>query len=131
MRIFIKKIIQYIFESLFIACVFFFLAEYMKTGIVTNYLNYNALLTLMVIFGIIVLVFREENGRKETKFIKIRVIFSALISGVLGIVCVFISGQAIDGEGYLNNFSFIIPVIPWILGLGVALSAYIIFKINK
>jgi len=131
MGIFAKKIIQYIFESLFLACIFFFIAEFFKTGVMTNYLNYNMILTLTVIFGIIVLVFREENAKVETKFINTRVFFRACIAGALGIVCVFISGQIIDGEGYFGIFSFIIPMIPWVLGFGVALSTYVIFKNDK
>lgn len=61
--LFWRKIFEYLFESSFFAMILFFLAEYLKEGIVTNYLNFLVVLTLTLIFGIIVIVFSRKKEK--------------------------------------------------------------------
>lgn len=75
--LFWRKIFEYLFESSFFAMLVFFSAEYLKEGIVTNYLNFLVVLTLTIIFGIIVIVFskKKENRMNIWKRILLYVFF--------------------------------------------------------
>lgn len=75
--LFWRKIFEYLFESSFFAMLMFFLAEYLKEGIVTNYLNFLAVLTLTLIFGIMVIVFsrKKEHSMNVWKRIILHIFF--------------------------------------------------------
>lgn len=62
--LFWRKIFEYLFESSFFAMLVFFSAEYLKEGIVTNYLNFLVVLTLTLIFGIIIIVFSKKKENR-------------------------------------------------------------------
>lgn len=132
MKLFINKILQYIFESLFIAFVLLFFAEYMKTGMVTNYLPYNYLLTLVIIFGIIIIAFGPTHEKKqEEKYRILKYIGKIFFSVILSLVCVIVIRQNISDLDFLGSISFISPIMPWIIGFGIFLSIFSILKNNK
>lgn len=132
MKLFIIKIIQYIFESLFIALVLLFAAEYMKMGLVTNYINYNYLLTFVILFGIMIVVLNQNNGKKEEKKHKIlRLIGKIFFSAAISFACVIIIGQNLPDMEYFGRVSNISYIVPWIIGFGIFLSIISIIKNNK
>lgn len=131
MKLFIYKIIQYIFESLFIAFVLFFVAEYMKTGLVTNYIHYNYLLTLLIIFGIMIVALNQNNGKREEEKHKIlRLIGKIFFSAAISFVSVIVIGQNISDMEYLGNISYVSYAVPWVIGFGIFFSIFSILK-NK
>lgn len=106
-----KKIIRYIFESATIAFFLFFAAEYFKRGIVTNYFYFNALLTLCLVSGIMVVVFGERQeklglGMVSRIFHHIVILFVSAVSGYL----IFLS---------VTDALLILKALPFIGGLSV------------
>jgi hypothetical protein len=103
---FISRICQYLFEVSFISFIIFFILEYFKEGLVTNYFNFNLFLIFTLIFGIITILlphFETEGKRKKQRFL-------AEIEGVL--IGVFVNKILPDTLG-------VYQAVPWIVGIAV------------
>lgn len=129
MKLLLSKIIQYIFESLFVMLIIFFIAEYMKAGIITNYFHYNDLLTLTIFFGIIVIIW-GENGQKESKSPVLSFIACTLAAFFSAIIAVLSISQKFFMSGAFENSPFLYASIPWVIGVGVFFTALLILR-NK
>lgn len=85
--IFFREIIQYVFEAAFFALIIFFLAEYLKSGIITNYFNFPVLLTLCFFSGIMVIAFGPKKERKKNRiknfFLHLFIIFLSIFFALL------------------------------------------------
>ncbi len=123
----LKKIFQYIFESLFIAFVIFFLAEYFKTGIITNYFHYNILLTLTLFSGIIVIIW-GANGQKENRHVILNRITHIFVAFLLAVIAVLAVSQKFSASGAFENNFFLYAVIPWAVGMGIFFTVWVILK---
>ena len=119
-KFFVKKILQYAFEAIFLALIFFFSSEYIKTGIITNFFNFNALLTLSIFFGIMLIAFGAREEKKKGIWQKIFfILFFLFVSGVFGI---FIYN--IIGDSFL-----IFLAVPYIAAVALFFSLMEIFEI--
>ncbi len=119
-KIFFKRITQYVFEAIFLAFIFFFSFEYIKTGIITNFFNFNILLTLSIIFGIIHLAFGIHGEKKHGIARKtIYILCFLFISAVFGIFV-----YNIIGDSFL-----IFLAVPYIAAIGLFFSLIEIFEI--
>lgn len=130
MKIFILKIAQYIFESLCVALFLLFGMEIMKTGVVTNYINFNFILTLTLIFAIMVVILNNGGEQKKARFKAMNIILRIVFSSAIGFVCVIIAGQALFDPSYFGVFADYAYIIPWIMGFGSGLGVYAIIN-NK
>ncbi|KKQ57537.1 MAG: hypothetical protein US74_C0003G0004 [Parcubacteria group bacterium GW2011_GWA2_38_13] len=126
MKLFIVKIAQYIFESLCIALFLLFGMEFMKTGVVTNYINFNLLLTLTLIFGIIVVLLNNGSEEKNSKFKIMNTVWRVIFSVAIGMVCVIIAGQALMDQSNFGAIARVAYIMPWVMGFGAGLSVYAI-----
>ncbi len=119
-KIFFKKILQYAFEAIFLALIFFFSSEYIKTGIITNFFNFNALLTLSIFFGIMLIAFGAREEKKNGIGRKIfYILFFLFISGIFGIFIYNIIGDAL----------LIFVAVPYIAAAAFFLSLMEIFEV--
>lgn len=102
------------------ALIFFFSSEYIKTGIITNFFNFNALLTLSIFFGIMLIAFGAREEKKNGIGRKIfYILFFLFISGIFGI---FIYN--IIGDSFL-----IFAAVPYIAAAAFFLSLMEIFEV--
>jgi len=124
-----RHLTQYIFEALFLTFCVLFAAESLKEGIVTNYISFNWLLTLTLVFAIMVLVFgpgidkkkheKKGKGRRFVLFV-IRHLVAVFFS-----ICVYIILYILISNRLKAYF-----VVPWAGLFGAYISTMLIFKKN-
>ena len=111
---FFAKMFQYIFEASSLSFIVFFLLEFYKTGIVTNYFNINLLLPIILFSGIfyIILLSPSEGGKKKKSF------FLPLVASI--IIGIFF--QSILPDSYT-----VYRILPWIAGLCAFFSIRLLY----
>lgn len=110
---FLKRFLEIFFESLAFTAVLLFVAEYIKTGLVTNNFHYLILLTTLLFSGMIVLSFPSDAIQKPRR------IFRIFKKAVILIVSVFF---ALAISRHISDAYALLQIVPYLSGIGIYFS---------
>ncbi|PIS05542.1 MAG: hypothetical protein COT81_00825 [Candidatus Buchananbacteria bacterium CG10_big_fil_rev_8_21_14_0_10_42_9] len=103
----LKIVAQDLVRVSFLTFVIFFTIEYFKTGIITNYLNFNALL-LILIASVIVSGALAKSPVKKRLWRSLILVVTAVIVMITALINILPVGPIYTFLSYLFGFSFII-----------------------
>lgn len=117
-KIFFAKIFQYLFESAFVSFLLFFLFEYVKKGIITNYFNFSILLTSSLFFGIIIIIIGLKRKDSLSVVYRIFTYFFSIISAIILFIII---------NNTLSDSLRVFLAVPYIIAIGIFISIILIF----